>query len=61
MQLHKRSMFLYPVLIALVCYSPLYMFGGTRGSTGFVYVMTNNPNGNSVIQFSRTRRFADES
>jgi hypothetical protein len=29
------------------------MFGGTNGSTGFVYVMTNNPNGNSVIQFSR--------
>jgi 6-phosphogluconolactonase len=53
MQSYKRSMFLYPVLIALVCYPPLYMFGGTHGSTGFVYVMTNNPNGNSVIQFSR--------
>src|SRR5205085_1862005 len=53
MQSHKRSMFLYSVLMALVCYSPLYMFGGTSGSTGFVYVMTNNPSGNSVIQFSR--------
>ena len=53
MQLRNSRVILVS-LIVLVCCTSVQVFASSTRSAGFVYVMTNDPMGNKVIQFSRS-------
>lgn len=53
MSLQKSIAIIATAVFAVVCFI-LPLASAARSSTsGFVYLMTNNPGGNSIIQYSR--------
>ena len=54
MSSQKSLAIIATAVFAVVCFIlPLATAARSSSSSGFVYVMTNNPSGNSVIEYSR--------